>query len=48
VLVALLVALALGAAVLIPSLAYLFRLVLAGKLDKEYHPMTAGDEGTTP
>jgi hypothetical protein len=32
--------------VLVPSLRYLFRLVLRGDLDKEYHPLTAGDDRT--
>jgi cytochrome d ubiquinol oxidase subunit II len=32
-----------GMAILIPSLAWLFRLVLRGRLDKEFHPMTAGE-----
>jgi cytochrome bd ubiquinol oxidase subunit II len=45
---ALLGALAIGFSVLAPSLVYLFRLVLRGQLDKEYHPMTAGEEGAGP
>jgi cytochrome d ubiquinol oxidase subunit II len=43
-LISLLGALAFGFALLLPSLVYLFRLVLRGQLDKEFHPMTAGDE----
>lgn len=47
-LVALLVALPLGFALLIPSLTYLFRLLARGDLDKELHPMTAGRERERP
>jgi cytochrome d ubiquinol oxidase subunit II len=45
-LVALLISVAVGMLVLIPSLRYLFRLVLRGDLDPEYHPLTAGDDRT--
>jgi cytochrome d ubiquinol oxidase subunit II len=38
-----LIGLVIGLAILIPSLAWLFRLVLRGRLDKEFHPMTAGE-----
>lgn len=34
---------ALGMLVLIPALAYLFRLVLQGRLDDEFHPITTGE-----
>jgi cytochrome bd ubiquinol oxidase subunit II len=43
-LVATLVGLGIGALVLIPSLALLFRLTLRGQLDQEFHPITAGKE----
>jgi cytochrome d ubiquinol oxidase subunit II len=42
-LVALLIAAVIAVAVLIPSLGYLFKLVLAGKLDQEFHPIGASD-----
>ena len=42
-LVALLVSAAVGMLLLIPSLWYLFRLVLRGKLDTRFGPLTAGD-----
>jgi cytochrome d ubiquinol oxidase subunit II len=35
-----------GMLVLLPSLRYLFRLVLGGKLDTEFHPLTTGDDRT--
>ena len=41
-LVAVMVALVLGALVLVPSLALLFRLVLRGRLDKELPPVGDG------
>jgi cytochrome bd ubiquinol oxidase subunit II len=40
----LLIGVAIGAILLVPSLWYLFRLVLSGRLDKEFHPITAGEE----
>jgi cytochrome bd ubiquinol oxidase subunit II len=43
-LVATLVGLGVGALLLIPSLALLFRLTLRGQLDQEFHPITAGKE----
>jgi cytochrome d ubiquinol oxidase subunit II len=43
-LVALLISVAVGMIVLLPSLRYLFRLVLRGELDKEFRPLTAGDD----
>jgi cytochrome d ubiquinol oxidase subunit II len=42
----LLVSIAVGLLVLVPALTYLFRLVLRGRLDAEYHPLTAGDDRT--
>jgi cytochrome d ubiquinol oxidase subunit II len=45
-LVALLISVAVGMLVLVPSLRYLFRLVLRGELDKEFRPLTAGDDRT--
>jgi cytochrome bd ubiquinol oxidase subunit II len=45
-LVALLVSIAVGLCVLMPALTYLFRLVLRGRLDAEFHPLTAGDDRT--
>jgi cytochrome d ubiquinol oxidase subunit II len=42
-LTAMLIALLVGLVILIPSLTWLFRLVLRGRLDKEFHPMTAGE-----
>jgi cytochrome d ubiquinol oxidase subunit II len=45
-LVVLLVSVAVGMLVLLPSLRYLFRLVLRGDLDTEFHPLTAGDDRT--
>jgi cytochrome bd ubiquinol oxidase subunit II len=42
-LVPLLVAAVIAVAVLIPSLGYLFKLVLTGQLDQEFHPIGAGD-----
>jgi len=45
-LVTLLVSVAVGMALLVPSLRYLFRLVLRGDLDTEFHPLTAGDDRT--
>jgi cytochrome bd ubiquinol oxidase subunit II len=35
---------ALGLMLLVPALTYLFRLVLRGDLDDEFHPITAGEE----
>jgi cytochrome d ubiquinol oxidase subunit II len=43
-LVALLVSVAVGMLVLVPSLRYLFRLVLRGDLDREFRPLTAGED----
>jgi cytochrome d ubiquinol oxidase subunit II len=40
-LVALLIAVVIAVAVLIPSLGYLYRLVLTGQLDQEFHPIGA-------
>jgi len=45
-LVVLLISVAVGMLVLLPSLRYLFRLVLRGDLDTEFHPLTAGDDRT--
>ncbi len=45
-LVALLVSVAVGMLVLIPSLRLLFRLLLRGDLDREFRPLTAGDDRT--
>ena len=45
-LLTLLISVAVGMAVLLPSLRYLFRLVLRGDLDTEFHPRTAGDDRT--
>ena len=45
-LVALLISGALGMLLLAPALWYLFRLVLRGRLDTEFRPLTAGDRGT--
>jgi cytochrome bd ubiquinol oxidase subunit II len=42
-LVALLVSAAVGMVLLVPSLWYLFRLVLRGKLDTRFRPLTAGE-----
>jgi cytochrome bd ubiquinol oxidase subunit II len=42
-LVALLIAAAIAVAVLIPALGYLFKLVLTGQLDQEFHPIGASD-----
>jgi cytochrome d ubiquinol oxidase subunit II len=44
-LVAVLVATAVGLLVLVPSLAYLFRLVLSGRLDRELPPLAEADRG---
>ncbi len=35
---------AVGLLLLIPALAYLYRLVLRGRLDDEFHPITAGEQ----
>jgi cytochrome bd ubiquinol oxidase subunit II len=43
-LVTLLVSVGVGMLVLVPALRYLFRLVLRGDLDTEYHPLAAGDD----
>jgi cytochrome bd ubiquinol oxidase subunit II len=45
-LLALLISTAVGMLVLVPSLRYLFRLVLRGDLDTEFRPLTAGDDRT--
>jgi cytochrome bd ubiquinol oxidase subunit II len=45
-LVVLLISVAVGMLVLLPSLRYLFRLVLRGDLDTEFHPLSAGDDRT--
>jgi cytochrome d ubiquinol oxidase subunit II len=45
-LVALLISVGAGMLLLVPALRYLFRLVLRGDLDREYHPLTAGDDRT--
>jgi cytochrome d ubiquinol oxidase subunit II len=34
-----------GMLLLIPALTYLYRLVLSGRLDDEFHPITAGEQG---
>jgi cytochrome d ubiquinol oxidase subunit II len=48
-LVAVLVAFLVGALVLVPSLAYLFRLVLQGRLDRDLPPISGpGDAGPVP
>jgi cytochrome bd ubiquinol oxidase subunit II len=47
-LVALLVSLAIAAVVLAPSLWLLFRLVLRGRLDTDFHPITAADPKRKP
>jgi cytochrome d ubiquinol oxidase subunit II len=47
-LAALLISMLVGMIVLLPSLRYLFRLVLRGQLDREFHPLTAGDDRKTP
>ena len=44
-LVAVLVATGAGALVLAPSLAYLFRLVLSGRLDRELPPLADAEKG---
>jgi cytochrome bd ubiquinol oxidase subunit II len=45
-LVVLLISVLVGMLVLVPSLRYLFRLVLRGRLDTEFHPLSAGDDRT--
>ena len=45
-LVALLVAAVIAVAILIPSLGYLYKLVLTGRLDQEFHPIGASDPET--
>jgi cytochrome d ubiquinol oxidase subunit II len=45
-LIVLVVSVAIGMLVLLPSLRYLFRLVLRGDLDTEFRPLTAGDDRT--
>jgi cytochrome d ubiquinol oxidase subunit II len=45
-LVALLISIAVGMLVVLPSLRYLFRLVLRGDLDTEFRPLSAGDDRT--
>ena len=47
-LVPLLVAAVIAVAILIPSLGYLFKLVLSGQLDQEFHPIGASDPESTP
>jgi cytochrome d ubiquinol oxidase subunit II len=42
-LIALLISVGVGMLVLLPSLWLLFRLLLQGRLDSEFHPITAGD-----
>ncbi len=42
-LVALLVCVAIALVILIPALTLLYRLVLSGRLDPEFRPITAGD-----
>jgi cytochrome bd ubiquinol oxidase subunit II len=44
-LVAALVSVVVGLAVIVPSLIYLFRLTLAGRLDPEFHPIGSREEG---
>ncbi|MET0823461.1 MAG: phage holin family protein, partial [Solirubrobacterales bacterium] len=43
---ALLVAAVIAVAILIPSLGYLYKLVLTGRLDQEFHPIGASDPET--
>ena len=43
-LIATLVSVVIGLAVIVPSLAYLFRLTLAGRLDPEFHPIGSSEE----
>jgi cytochrome d ubiquinol oxidase subunit II len=45
-LIVLVVSVAIGMLVLLPSLRYLFRLVLRGDLDTEFRPLSAGDDRT--
>jgi cytochrome d ubiquinol oxidase subunit II len=45
-LVVLLISVAVGMLVVLPSLRYLFRLVLRGDLDTEFRPLSAGDDRT--
>jgi cytochrome d ubiquinol oxidase subunit II len=45
-LLVLVVSVAIGMLVLLPSLRYLFRLVLRGDLDAEFRPLSAGDDWT--
>jgi cytochrome bd ubiquinol oxidase subunit II len=45
-LLVLVVSVAIGMLVLLPSLRYLFRLVLRGDLDTEFSPLSAGDDRT--
>jgi cytochrome bd-type quinol oxidase subunit 2 len=42
-LTALLICVAIALVILVPALTLLFRLVLSGRLDTEFHPITAGD-----
>jgi cytochrome d ubiquinol oxidase subunit II len=42
-LTALLVCVVIALLILIPALTFLYRLVLAGRLDTEFHPITAAD-----
>jgi cytochrome d ubiquinol oxidase subunit II len=45
-LVAALISIVIGLAVILPSLAYLFRLTLGGRLDPDFHPIGAREEET--
>jgi cytochrome d ubiquinol oxidase subunit II len=45
-LIVLVVSVALGLLLVVPSLRYLFRLVLRGDLDTEFRPLSAGDDRT--
>ena len=47
-LIALLVAVVIAVAILVPSLAFLYRLVLTVSLDPEFHPIGASDAGEPP
>jgi cytochrome d ubiquinol oxidase subunit II len=47
-LVALLIAVVIAVAVLIPSLGYLYKLVLTGRLDQEFHPIGATEPEVKP
>ena len=43
-LLATLLSIAVGTALLVPSLALLFRLTLSGRLDQEFHPIGTDEE----